>query len=48
MDEVTGNTRFWMVRSKMRGAVQGNYVYKKKTEVRKPCENRPVQNTGII
>jgi hypothetical protein len=40
VDEVTGNTgntRFLMVRSKMRGAVQWNYIYKKKkTEVRKP------------
>ena len=46
--EGTGNTIFWMVRSKMRGAVQRNYIYIKKTEVRKPCEKRPVENTGII
>lgn len=48
MDEVTGNTRFWMVRSKMRGAVQGNYIYIKKLRLENLVKKRPVENTGTI
>jgi MOSC domain-containing protein YiiM len=37
MDEVTGNTRFRM-----------GLIFIKKTDIRKPCEKRLVENTGII